>query len=336
MSKMLEEIISQKDCLLNTISKNKQKVFELAKIIKQSKKKYFEILARGSSRNASLLFKYELESSSDYRVSFIYPSTISKYNGNINPDSIILAVSQGGRGEDIKIVLQNAKKNGAFCIAITNEKDSPIAKIADFTLFLNVGKELAMAATKSFTSEMLVLQMLSNALIGKKNDYLSNITCFIDQIQINELKKFIQPLKSISNLYVLTRGKLFAIGQEMTCKLQETCFINSHTYATSDFMHGPLALVDSDFISLILIPNDETKEDVILLNNKILENGGKTYIISNTKINATKLFLIPNIEKEQYVYYVLFVCQFIACYLADLRQCNPDKSRNLDKYTKTI
>lgn len=338
MSIMLDEIKSQKEVLIDTYIKNLDKVIELAEIIKKSNKTHIEIVARGSSRNATDLFKYELESNTSYRVSYVYPSTITKYNGSLNKDSIYIAVSQGGRGEDLRICMRKAKEIHALTIAVTNEENTPLNDIADHSLYLKVNKELSMAATKTFTSEMLVLEMLAFALQGKDLNKLKTVNSLIDSLIENEEKivEFASSLKDIKNLFVITRGKLLGVGKEICCKLQETCFINANCFASSDFMHGPLALVDKTFNVLFLVPNDDTNDDVINLLNKVKENNGNIYAISKDNIDDINLLKIDNVDEDLYVFLMTYAIQLVSAHLSQILGRDPDKSRNLDKYTKTI
>ena len=333
---MLEEILSQKKCLKNTFSSNVKEIEKLKKIIKKKNLKHFEIIARGSSRNATEIFKYELESKSDFRVSYVYPSTVTKYKGKLNPSSIYLAVSQGGKGEDLKLVLEAAKKSGAYTVAITNEENSPLSKIADFNLYLKVGKENSMAATKTFTSEMLVLEMLALALSNEDYSSLEKITELFLPIKNKEILSFVDALKKPKNLFVLTRGKLLGVGKEVCCKLQETCFKNANCFASSDFMHGPFALVDKTFIGLFLVPNDDTKDDVLNLIKKVNENNGKTLVISSEKVQCFKQLKIKNTDNILYPFLMTFIIQLLSANLSKCLKIDADKSRNLNKYTKTI
>lgn len=337
MSIMLDEILSQKDVLKNTFNINKKEIKKIVKIIKQSKLTHIEIVARGSSRNACELFKYELESNSNYRVSFVYPSTITKYNGTLNKQTIYIGVSQGGKGEDLRIVMTEANKAGALTIAITNEENSPLNKVCKHNLYLKVNKENSMAATKTFTSEMLVLQLLYLGLTNKDLNIYKDVNKLIDKIDQKKIRNFAHKIKDMKNLFVLTRGKLLGIGKEICCKLQETCFINANCFASSDFMHGPFALVDSNFNSLILLPNDATKKDVLELVTKINKNNGHTFVItSDKKIKLKNKLLIPNVKNELYPFIMTFVIQLLSANISKLLKRDPDKSRNLDKYTKTI
>lgn len=321
MSIMMQEILSQKELLKVTYQSNVSLIKKLANVIKKSKIEHFEILARGSSRNAGELFKYLLETNSTYRVSFVYPSTITKYQGKLNDHTIYIAISQGGRGEDLRIVLKRAKHS----IAITNEENSPLNKVSKHNLYLKVNKEKSMAATKTFTAETLLLAMLASELTNKNIKTYQSVNNLISLVKQTEINSLAKKLKSVKNLYIITRGKLLGVAKELACKLQETCFINANAYASSDFMHGPLALIDKSSHVLFLIPNDETKNDVINLMSLVKKEHAHVYTIGNYKTN-----------KDVYPFVVTFAIQLLSATLSKELKLNPDKSRNINKYTKTI
>jgi len=324
MSIMKDEILSQKELLINTYIYNSENIKTISNRIKSSSIKHIEIVARGSSRNACYSFKYILESKSDYRVSFIYPSTVTKYKGTLNKDTIYIAVSQGGKGEDVRMIIEEANKIGAYTIGITNDEGTPLNNVCKDNLYLKVNKENAMAATKSFTSEMVLMEMLASELSNIDYKYLENIGSLIDSIDYKLIDKYAEDISKTKTLYVISRGYSLGVAMEACCKLQETCFINAFPFASSDFMHGPLALVDENFNTLMLIPNDETKDDVLELSKLITKNNGTTFIVSNELDSNLKRF------------YDVFFIQLLSEKITTILNTNPDTSRNLNKYTKTI
>ncbi len=327
MSIMKKEIYSQEILLNYTFNENLDKVKLLSNMIKELKINHIEIVARGSSRNATTSFKYILESNSNIRVSFVYPSTITKYNGSLSKDTLYIAVSQGGQGADLRIVMSKAKEIGAKTIAITNDENTPLNEICVYSLYLKVNKEHAMAATKSFTSEVLVLDMLAYSILDKDLSIFNNLGSLIKNIDMNKLDDLASSISKIKNLFVITRGELLGVAQETCCKLQETCFINANSFASSDFMHGPFALVDDSFHMLVIEPVDEVKDDVNELINKVNLNNGHIYSIKNC---------IKNIDVSTYKYSCIFTIQLLSCLITEKLGTNPDLSRNLNKYTKTI
>ena len=221
--------------------------------------------------------------------------------------------------------MSKAKAIKAMTIAITNNENTPLNKVANYNLYLKVKEEKALAATKTFTAEMLLLAMLATSLMNDNVKQYAQVNKLIDLVKQKEIDALAKKLQKVKNMYVISRGKLFGIAKETCCKLQETCFVNATAYASSDFMHGPLALIDKDSYVLFLMPNDEAKSDVTKLMKLIKDNHAHTYCLGGYKVNQTV-----------YPFVMTYAIQLLAATLAKLLKLNPDKSRNLKKYTKTI
>lgn len=333
MSIMKDEILSCVEKLKECYEYNYNRVIDLANLLKDNNVKHIEIVARGSSKNACEYFKYLLESSTDIRVSFVYPSTITKYNGTLNNNTCYFAVSQGGRGEDLRMVIEKANECGCLTIALTNDENTPLNKVSQHNLYMKVDKEYSLAATKTYSAECLVLGMLANALANKNIDEFKEVYKVFKYVNEDEVEKTAAKLMKIKNLFVLSRGLLLANGKEMCCKFQETCFINANFFAVSDFMHGPFALVDKSFNGLVFVPNDKTREDVINMIDKIKKNNGNLIIVGNYKDADIK---IKDLDNVNYVFAITYALQLLACFTSEMLGNDPDTSRNLAKYTNTI
>ena len=168
MNHMHREILSAPDLLEKTIRENAPRVEALAKELREKASPTVHIAARGSSANAGLYFAYACEILAGLPVHMLMPSVLTVYEGRLRfGDDLLLAITQGGRGSDIRFLMDAAKAQGCRTAAICNEEDSPIAREADMLLPMCLGIEQAMAATKTFTAELLLGGMLALALAGK-------------------------------------------------------------------------------------------------------------------------------------------------------------------------
>src|SRR5216110_371307 len=151
MSLMLEEIAEQPAALRKTIAEERAKVERLGHSLKQCDIDLIVLVARGSSDNAALFGRYLLEITTGIPVSLSAPSVHTLYQAKLNlKHALVIGVSQSGEGEDINLVLDNARGSGAFSIGITNEPSSAMTKLVDETLLMHGGKERSVAATKTF------------------------------------------------------------------------------------------------------------------------------------------------------------------------------------------
>src|SRR5213595_3595357 len=165
MSLMLQEIAEQPAALRKTIAGERGKVARLGTSLKQRDIDLIVLVARGSSDNAALFGRYLLEITTGIPVSLSAPSVHTLYKGKLSlKHALVIGVSQSGEGEDINFVLENGRQAGAFTIGITNEPGSSMTKLVDETLLMHGGKEQSVAATKTYTGQMLLFYMLASAL----------------------------------------------------------------------------------------------------------------------------------------------------------------------------
>src|SRR6266404_1635276 len=162
---MLQEIAEQPTALARTIAAERNKIIALGTLLKEREIDLIVLVARGSSDNAALFGRYLLEITSGIPVSLSAPSVHTLYHAKLSlKRALVVGVSQSGEGEDINRVLENARECGAFTIGITNEPASSMVKLVDETLLMHGGRETSVAATKTFTGQMMLFYMLAGAL----------------------------------------------------------------------------------------------------------------------------------------------------------------------------
>src|SRR6185295_17309984 len=165
MSLMLAEIAEQPAALERTIAEERAKIAKLGNTLKSRDIDLIVLVARGSSDNAALFGRYLLEITTGIPVSLSAPSVHTIYHAKLNlKRALVIGVSQSGEGEDINRVLENARSCGAFTIGITNEPASSMAALVDETLLMHGGRERSVAATKTFTGQMMLFYLLAAAL----------------------------------------------------------------------------------------------------------------------------------------------------------------------------
>src|SRR5204863_2641951 len=165
MSLMLQEIAEQPAALERTIAEERAKIIKLGNLLKTRDIHLIVLVARGSSDNAALFGRYLLEITTGIPVSLAAPSVHTLYHAKLNlRDSLVVGISQSGEGVDLNLVLENAKRCGARTLAITNEAESAMAKLADETFLIHAGREKSVAATKTYTGQVLMFHLLAHAL----------------------------------------------------------------------------------------------------------------------------------------------------------------------------
>src|SRR5690606_3647451 len=165
MSIMLDEIGEQPAVLEKTINEEQETATRIGDLIRSRDIDVIVLVARGSSDNAALFGRYLLEVTTGIPVSLSAPSVFTLYNAKLRLSrALVIGVSQSGEGDDINFVLDRAKASGAFTVAVTNEADSTMANLADETLRIHAGRERSVAATKTYTGQMLLFYMLAAAI----------------------------------------------------------------------------------------------------------------------------------------------------------------------------
>src|SRR5712692_3923691 len=225
MSLMLQEIAEQPAALAKTMAEERDKIARLGESIKQRDIDLIVLVALGSSDNAALFGRYLLEITTGIPVSLCAPSVHTLYQSRLNlKHALVIGVSQSGEGEDINQVLENARDCGAFTIGITNEPASSMVKLVEETLLMHGGRERSVAATKTFTGQMLLFYMLSSALAkdGRAIDYQS-IPDLAERAleQKPAIVELVQRYVFMENCVVVGRGLAYANAYEFALKLME-------------------------------------------------------------------------------------------------------------------
>lgn len=340
---MEKEIFSQPAALKNTYDTNLVLAEKLAGLIKKQDISQIIVAARGSSNNASLYFKYLCEISVGIPVNFIYPSIITQYKGKLKmKDACVFGVSQSGKALDVQMVLKEAQAQGAVTVAITNDLTSPMALETQYHFYLDVEEEQALAATKTYTAEMLVLQMIVNAL----NDENTHLPAKMPPVS-EYIKKVLDSKPRISELadkyvdcdemIILGRGLNLSSANEIALKLQETCYINARSYAISDFHHGPFAIVNDKTRILILAMNDAVYGDAVAMIEKLKPSGADITVFTDNEqlYRDCDGLLLPSVEEIYTPYLCATAGQLMSCILSQKRGINPDCPRGLNKVTIT-
>lgn len=339
---MLQEIAEQPVALEQTLSAEANKYVSLAGVLSRKEIDIVVIVARGSSDNASLFGRYLIEVTAGIPVSLAAPSVYTLYNAKLNLSrALVIGVSQSGEGDDINLVLESAKKSGAFTLGITNEADSAMARITDETLLIHAGRERSVAATKTYTGQMLHFYMLANALV--KNDLdLARIPEYTARSLelLPKIKELVQRYVFMENCVVVGRGMNYGNSYELALKLMETCYVVAERFSSADFFHGPLAIVERRFPVVLFGPTGATQKTSVELLNRLHELKADCLSITNdaeiSKLSPNSLVLPSEIEEFLSPIPFIIPAQLFAALLSEAKGLDADAPRSLSKVTKTM
>ena len=339
---MLQEISEQPEVLERTIATEREKLVKIGDFLRQKDIDLIVLVARGSSDNASLFGRYLLEVTTGIPVSLAAPSVYTLYNAKMRlKRAVVVGVSQSGEGDDINHVLESAKDNGAFTLAITNESESTMAKIADETLLIHAGREKSVAATKTYTGQMLHFYMLASVIGDKRIDYnkIPDLTSKALELKV-QVEEMVQRYAFMENCVVVGRGMNYGNSYELALKLMETCYVIAERFSSADFFHGPLAVVERRFPVILFAPSGVTKKSNVDLLHRLNELNADSLSITNDDEVAglSSRSIRMSAELDEFLSPIPFIipAQLFAAYLAEAKGLNPDAPRSLAKVTKTL
>ncbi|MCC6329316.1 MAG: SIS domain-containing protein [Acidobacteria bacterium] len=342
MSLMLAEILEQPAVLQRTIDAEREKMTRLGDFLRQKDIDLIVIAARGSSDNAALFGRYLLEMTTGIPVSLSAPSVYTLYNAKLRLNrALVIGVSQSGEGVDINLVLERAKDAGAFTVGITNEAESTMARLADETLLIHAGREKSVAATKTYTGQMLHFYMLAAAIGDKRIDYY-RIPEFTEKaLELRPaVEEMVQRYAFMENCVVVGRGVNYGNSYELALKLMETCYVVAERFSSADFFHGPLAIVERRFPVILFGPAGVTEAGNIDLLKRLKELHADCLSITNSSeiasLSARSLTLPSDIDEILTPIPFVAPAQMFAAYLSVAKGLDPDAPRSLTKVTKTI
>jgi glutamine---fructose-6-phosphate transaminase (isomerizing) len=341
---MLSEIAEQPAALERTIREERKKISNLGETLKRRDIDLIVLVARGSSDNAALFGRYLLEITTGIPVSLSAPSVHTIYKAKLKLDrALVVGVSQSGEGEDINRVLENARRCGAYTVGITNEPNSSMTNLVNETLLTQGGPERSVAATKTFTAQMLLFYMLSAAL-GDHQAPMSYeaIPGYVEQSleQRPAILELVQRYVFMENCVVVGRGLAYGNAYELALKLMETCYVVAERFSSADFLHGPLAMVERHFPVILFAPPGQMLAGVKSLIERLSELHADTLAITgdiDTASLCTRSIIMPR-EIDEFLAPVPYIVpgQLFAALLAEAKGLNPDAPRSLSKVTRTL
>jgi glucosamine--fructose-6-phosphate aminotransferase (isomerizing) len=346
MSRMLEEIRQQPAALGRTLSAEMRNVERFRRQVEKHRPRLIVLVARGTSDNAATFGRYLLEITTGIPVSLAAPSVATLYDARIDyRETLVIGISQSGESTDTNLVLERARRRGAVTLGITNERDSSMARLAEHVFLVHAGKEKSVAATKTYTGQMLILYLLAHALGGGvRMADLERVPEAVDAAlglegEVNALS---ERYCFMRNAVVVGRGLNYANALEFALKLMETCYVVAERFSSADFMHGPIALVEARFPVFAFAPPGPTWPSI----NETLQKlqGLRAEIITITDAGnpeaagiATRMIRLPRRVKELLTPIPYIVpAQLFAASLAAQKGLDPDRPRTLSKVTLTI
>ncbi len=333
---MLKEIVEQPQVLSQTTLQDGKRFTEIALDILRARQVI--VTACGTSRYAALVGRYLFSRVGKKFCDVVMASEFGYFADSVDKSTVVIAVSQSGETADVLEGVKAARDAGAQVISIVNRPNSILADLSHRVIYLNCGSEIAVAATKSFLSQLAIFYLLSFSMVNsfdeaaaKLRDLSNEISKVVDWNK-SELSKLGQKLKDKNDFYYIARGINFAIASEGALKLKEISYIHAEGMPAGELKHGTLALVEPGTPVVVICPADYTFSET--LSNAIETKSRGAYIIAvSDKESAIydSWIKIPKVDELLYPMVAVVPLQLLAYYLAINRGHDPDKPRNLAK-----
>lgn len=302
----------------------------------------------GTSWHAALIGSYLIEELAGIPTKVEYASEFRYRKTAIHPNTTVIAISQSGETADTLEAVRKAKELGASALGVVNVVGSSISRETDCGVYIHAGPEIGVASTKAFTSQVVVLILISLLLAQQKDSAKQKVRGILKELAEipNKIKQILKSTDSIaelaknykdsSNFLYLGRGYQFPVALEGALKLKEISYIHAEGYPAAEMKHGPIALIDDNMPVVVSALRDSTYDKILSNIQQIKARHGKIVAVTNemdpeisklvdhvVQIPATHEILAPLLT--------VIPLQLLAYHIAILRGCDVDQPRNLAK-----
>ncbi|MBM3152267.1 MAG: SIS domain-containing protein [Chloroflexi bacterium] len=306
---------------------------------------YAFLAARGASDNAARYANYLWGAYNRLPVALATPSLFTYYNQPPSlKDALVVGISQSGQSPDIVAVLEEGRRQGCPTLAITNAPGSPLARCADFVLEILAGPEKAVAATKTYTAELLAMAMFSAALAqdGTRLAELEHVPAWSAQILELDgtIRDMAQRFRYMAHCVAIGRGFNYATAFEWSLKLKELSYIVAEPYSSADFQHGPIAIVERGFPVMAVAPGGQTFDSVLELLKQLRQAYKAELVVISDQPEALELAQSPiempsGIPEWLSPLLAIIPAQLFCYHLTQARGLDPEMPRSIQKITET-
>lgn len=341
---MMKEILEQPAALSRTFEAERPHFHRFRTFAAKRNFRLIVLVARGTSDNAALFGRYLLELTTGIPVSLCAPSIHTIYHAPLRlQDALVVGISQSGEGDDVNFVLRAARQQGAYTVGITNEARSAMARTVHEVFLARAGRQHSVAATKTYTTQLLLLYMLASALGSQVT--LQEVSEIPARANValglaGGIQELVERYRYMRQCVVVARGLNYANAFELALKLMETCYVVAERFSSADFLHGPIAMIERDFPVLIFMPAGKSFKELKNLVVRLTKLRAETLVIAPESLRppgATRSIGMPGKIPELFspIPYII-PGQLFAASLAEVKDLDADKPRSLQIVTHTV
>ena len=346
---MLKEIFEQPTSIMETIGSrlkpNEKCYFDDLKIdLKDINRIY--IVACGTAMHAGIAAKYAFEHFCQIPVEVDMASEFRYRNPLIDKHTLCIFISQSGETADTIAALKLAKSLGSKTLAVVNVIGSSITRVADYTIYTHAGPEIAVASTKAYTAQVVLLNILAvyfAEILGYSSkeleDFKMEILELPDKVKIiledtSKIQEFAKEVYSQKDMFFIGRNTDYAVSMEASLKLKEISYIHSEAYAAGELKHGPIALIENGTTVVGIATNPNLVEKTISNLEEVITRGANVMIVTNQElpnINSKLNIEVPKCNPMLSPILSVIPLQLFSYYIAKNKGLDVDKPRNLAK-----
>jgi len=340
------EIFEQPAALSRLFTSERAVIERIAQDIRARDVDYVFLAARGTSDNAGRYASYLWGAHNQLPIALATPSLFTFYDAPPRlRNALVMGISQSGQSPDIVSVVAEGKRQGALSMAVVNAPDSPLARQADLVVDIMAGPEKAVAATKTYTSSLMAIAMLSCALDPshpERWDELSRVPGWVAQALAldSEIARITQRYRYMERCVVLGRGFNYATAFEWSLKLKELTYLTAEPYSSADFQHGPIAMVEQGFPVLAVVPGGKVYGTLIdMLKSLRADQKAELVVISDQEealgLAQSPIRLPQGIPEWLLPIVSIIPAQLFAYHLTQAKGYDTETPRTIRKVTET-
>jgi glutamine---fructose-6-phosphate transaminase (isomerizing) len=338
---MAREIAEQPAVFDRILAQGLPQIRDVAAQIGAAEPRFVLLAARGTSDHAALYAKYLVEILLGRPTGLASPSTMTAYGARPDlRDVLFIGVSQSGGSPDLVESLSTARECGALTLAVTNAPQSNLAGAAQLHIDVLAGPEQAVAATKTYTAELLALYLLVDALAGGDGSQAAGIAAAASAVvaDLEPVRAVAARLAGVERLVVTGRGYSYPTAGEAALKLMETSYVSAQAFSGADLLHGPMAMLQRDSAAIAIAPEGVAGRAIRPVLDRLLEVDADITVVGPALAgnpSVGRLALPSGVPEPLSPLIEIIPLQLLAREIAVVRGNDPDAPRGLRKVTET-
>lgn len=340
-SVMRSEIDEQPSMLARALDTSIPEIRRVAAVLRDRAPRFVLFAARGTSDHAALYAKYLVEVHLGIPCGLASPSTTTAYAARPDlRDVLVVAVSQSGGSPDLVEYAAVARECGATVLAVTNAPESPLAAAAELHLDVRAGAELAVAATKSYTAELLALWLLVDAWRDGDGSAAQAVPVAAASVlsSYDQVARVAERYRFTDRIVLTARGFSYPTAREAALKMMETSYVAAHAFSGADLLHGPLAMIDEEHPVIAVVPEGVGATAMRPVLERLRGRHVDLVVVggpSSTPYATSSVLLDHGLPEDLAPVVDIIALQHLALVMATSRGFDPDSPRGLSKVTET-